>query len=601
MAKGSRCFDCKDTEVREMRNAETVLAVIQLRGVRKQPLDDVYRQLFNPALYLEAYGKIYRNQGAMTKGITSETVDGMSMQKIATIIELLRFERYQWTPARRVYIEKKDSTKKRPLGIPTWSDKLLQEVIRMILSAYYEPQFSKNSHGFRPGRGCHTALLEIERTWTGTTWFIEGDIKGCFDNIDHGTLMSILREKIIDNRFLQLVENLLKAGYLEDWNYHATLSGTPQGGIVSPILANIYMDRLDQFVYYTLVPLFNRGEKRKRNREYLNLSSRRTRLQAKGREIEATALLREMHKCPSVDPNDPDYRRLRYTRYADDFLLGFTGPYEEAQEIKQKLSEFLRDELKLTLSEEKTLITHGLTDSARFLGYEVNTTNHVGRTFRGLSGNRRTTGTVSLRVPRDVIQMKARSYQQQGKAIHSARLLNHSDYDIITGYQQVYRGLVQYYALAHNRPQRFSLLRWTMETSLVKTLAHKHKISVRKVYAKHQTTILNENGSYKVLQTLVEREGKAPLEAHWGGIPLARARNNDKVVIRDYEPTSNTGGRSELIQRLLADTCELCGSMDDVEVHHINKLRNLKAPGKRELPYWKQVMLPANEKPWYCA
>jgi group II intron reverse transcriptase/maturase len=229
-------------EVREMRDADTILTIIRERGGRGLPLEDVYRQLYNPALYLRAYGRIYRNDGAMTHGVTAETVDGMSLEKIQAIIESLKAERYRWTPVRRTYIEKKGSTKLRPLGIPTWSDKLLQEVVRSLLEAYYEPQFSPSSHGFRPGLGCHTALTTIQRRWSATTWFIEGDISKCFDNLGHSTLLAILSEKIHDNRFLRLIENLLKAGYLEDWKYGHTFSGTPQGGVASPILSNIYLD-----------------------------------------------------------------------------------------------------------------------------------------------------------------------------------------------------------------------------------------------------------------------------------------------------------------------------------------------------------------------
>jgi retron-type reverse transcriptase len=217
-----------------MRTAEQVLGIIHNRGRHGLPLEDVYRQLFNPELFRTAYGKIYRNDGAMTPGTTRETVDGMSLAEIEGIIGLLRAERYRWTPVRRTYIEKKGSTKKRPLGISTWTDRLLQEVIRMVLEAYYEPQFSDRSHGFRPGRGCHTALREIYHTWKGTAWFIEGDIKGCFDAIDHEVLLSIISENVRDNRFLRLLRGLCEAGYVEDWRYNRTLSGTPQGGICSP-------------------------------------------------------------------------------------------------------------------------------------------------------------------------------------------------------------------------------------------------------------------------------------------------------------------------------------------------------------------------------
>jgi group II intron reverse transcriptase/maturase len=225
-----------------MRDAATVLEIIRERGRKGLPLERVYRCLFNPDLFLLAYGKLYRNAGAMTRGITRETVDGMSLDKIETIITVLRQERYRWTPVRRTYIDKKGTRKKRPLGLPTWSDKLVQEVIRQVLEAYYEPQFSDRSHGFRPGRGCHTALGEIYHQWHGTVWFIEGDISDCFGSLDHSIMVSILAEKIHDGRFLRLISGLLGAGYLEDWRYHRSLSGAPQGGVVSPVLSNIYLD-----------------------------------------------------------------------------------------------------------------------------------------------------------------------------------------------------------------------------------------------------------------------------------------------------------------------------------------------------------------------
>jgi retron-type reverse transcriptase len=224
---------CRDREVREMREAETILGIIRERGSKGLPLERVYRLLFNPNLYLKAYAKIYRNKGAMTPGSTEETADGMSLRRIEAIIDALRHERYRWSPARRVYIEKKNSNKFRPLGLPAWSDKLLQEVLRLILEAYYEPRFSDRSHGFRPGRGPHTALKEIQRSWTGTAWFVEGDISDCFGSLHHEILLSILKVKIHDNRFLRLIGNLLKAGYLEDWRFNRTLSGTPQGGVVT--------------------------------------------------------------------------------------------------------------------------------------------------------------------------------------------------------------------------------------------------------------------------------------------------------------------------------------------------------------------------------
>jgi group II intron reverse transcriptase/maturase len=292
----------------------------------------------------------------MTHGVTDETPDGMSLAKIDALIEALRYERFHWTPARRTYIPKKNG-KKRPLGMPVWTDKLLQEVIRLILEAYFEPQFSDHAHGFRPGRGPHTALREIYRTWKGTVWFIEGDISKCFDTLDHELLLSILSEHIHDTRFIKLVRELFDAGYLEDWTYHETLSGVPQGGVVSPVLANVLLDRLDTFVENVLILQHTKGAKRRKSHEYHKLMNRSSKLRQKGNIEEAEEVRNKAQQLPSQMTDDPDYRRLNYVRYADDFLLGFIGPKSEAEAIKRQLKEFLREQLKLELSEEKTLIT----------------------------------------------------------------------------------------------------------------------------------------------------------------------------------------------------------------------------------------------------
>ena len=573
-----------------MQTAEVILGIIHERGKRGLPLENVYRLLFNPELYLLAYGKLYRNQGVMTPGITKETVDEMSLDKIETIIEALRYERYRWSPARRVSIEKKNSTKKRPLGLPTWSDKLVQEVIRLILEAYYEPQFSECSHGFRPNRGCHTALTEIRECWKGTAWFIEGDIKGCFDNIDHSVLMARLRGDTSDNRFLRLIENLLKAGYLEEWKYNATYSGTPQGGVISPLLSNIHLDQLDKFVEETLLPAYNRGKVRKYNLTYCCLKEKARRRRLQGREEEARELVRQAQQIPSKDPNDPDYRRLRYIRYADDFLLGFAGPRQEAEEIKHKLKDYLRDHLKLEMSEEKTLITHSRTQAAKFLGYEVITIQdnqklHPDRHSRVLNGR------IGLKVPQKVIKEKCDKHMAHGKPAHRAELLNDSDFAIITRFQSEYRGTVEYYRLAYNL-HKFSRLKWMMEYSLTKTLAYKFQISVAEIYKRYQTILTVDDKPTKGLQVTIEREGKKPLVAQWGGIPLCWKRN---TVLSD-QALQNRFGRTELLERLLAEECELCGSTEDVEVHHIRALKDLTNKDRAEMPEWMKLMIARQRK-----
>ncbi len=353
-----------------MQSAETVLDVIGKRGARGLPVSRLYRQLFNPHLYLVAYGRIYSNKGAMTPGVTTETADGMSLAKIGSIIGALRDEKYRWRPVKRVFIPKKNG-KLRPLGLPTWSDKLVAEVVRLLLEAYYEPQFSDRSHGFRPGRGCHTALSEVVEVWKGRHWFIEGDISDCFGSLDHQVMLAILAEKIHDGRFLRLISGMLKAGYSEDWRWHATLSGSPQGGVASPILSNIYLDRLDQFVEQVLLPEHNHGTRRRPNPAYQAVEYAIARARRHGDREAMRELRRQRRSLPSQDPNDPDYRRLRYVRYADDWLLGFAGPRHEAEQITSRVAAFLRAELKLELSPSKTLITHAASQPARFLGYEI--------------------------------------------------------------------------------------------------------------------------------------------------------------------------------------------------------------------------------------
>ncbi len=572
-----------------MRSADQVLSIIQERGKRGLPLERVYRLLFNPALYLKAYGKIYRNDGALTPGTTPETVDGMSRAKIEAIIEALRDERYHWTPTRRVYIEKKRSTKKRPLSMPSFSDKLLQEVMRLILSAYYEPQFSPSSHGFRPGRGCHTALSEIYHKWVGTKWMVEGDIAGCFDALNHSVLVSILSEKIHDGRLLRLIEGLLKAGYLEEWRYHATYSGSPQGDILSPLLANVYLDKLDTFVETILVPAYTRGERRRINPPYGALQRQESELRKRGEMEQAEALHRQKQLLPSLDPCDPGYRRIRYLRYADDWLIGWSGPRSEAEEIKRQVGAFLKETLHLTLSEEKTLITHARTHPAKFLGYNIVVLNNNHK--HDWRGHRSINGQIGLKVPRQVIAEKCQPYLQRGKPIHRKERTEDTVYSILVQYQQEFRGLAEYYQLAVNRYQ-LNRLKWVMERSLVATLAHKLHITVAQVYDRYQTTIETPEGPRKGLQVTVEREGKRPLIARWGGFSLAR---NRKAVLHDSLPWT-WGDRSELEKRLLADTCELCGSHQDVEVHHIRALKDLHKPGQQERPLWMLKMAARRRK-----
>jgi len=565
-----------------MQNAETVLGVLRERGRRGLPCDELYRQLFNPQLYLLAYGRIYSNKGAMTPGVTGETVDGMSLGKIGRIIDALRHERFRFSPVRRVFIPKPNG-KRRPLGLPTWTDKLVGEVVRLLLEAYYEPTFSDRSHGFRPRRGCHTALREVANTWAGTSWFIEGDISDCFGSLDHQVMIDTLAEKIHDGRFLRLLRNMLQAGYLEDWIYGATLSGAPQGGVASPILSNIYLHRLDTFVEKVLIPQYTRGVRRARNPAYRKMRNALARAHRRGDRVKTRALRRRLRSVPSVDPHDPGYRRLRYLRYADDHLLGFAGPKAEAEEIKQRLAAFLRDDLVLELSPDKTLITHARTGVARFLGYEITVQHDEHQLTRG---RRAINGQIGLRVPRTTIKAQCSRYLQRGKPARRPELLNRDDHDIVKVYGAEYRGIVQYYLLAGNI-RTLHRLRWAAETSLLKTLASKHRSTVKRMADKHRAKIDTASGQRTCYEAVVERGGnRAPLVARFGGIPLRRQKT---AVLNDRIPGRAPQRQKEIVTRLLKGRCELCEHTGSMRVHHVRKLADLTTPVPAQ-PRWAQIM-----------
>jgi len=571
-----------------MQDAETVLGVIRERGRRCLPLERLYRQLFNAQLFLVAYGRIYANKGAMTPGTTKETVDGMSLAKIEAIIRALRAESYRWSPARRVYIPKKNG-KLRPLGVTNWSDKLVAEVVRLLLEAYYDVQFSDRSHGFRPDRGCHTALSEVATAWTGTHWFIEGDISDCFGSLDHKIMVGVLAEKIHDGRFLRLIERMLQAGYLEDWKWNATLSGAPQGGTASPILSNIYLDRLDQFVEQDLLPEYNRGGPRRKNPAYLANKSQIEKAERRG-DLESVKLLKQhRRRLPSGDPNDPGFRRLKYVRYCDDWLLGFAGPKHEAKEIKSRIQQFLHDELKLELSESKTVITHATSQAARFLGYEIRAQHEDTKLTRG---RRAVNGVMGLYVPSAVIRERCARYMRKGSPAARGQLFHDSDFTIVGKYGAEYRGFVQYYLLAQD-VFRLNTLHWVMETSMLKTLAAKHRSTVPAMARAFKATISTPVGPRICFEAVVQRDaGKKPLVARFGGIPLIRKRT---AVLTDQRPTMASPG-NELIHRLLAGKCEICGAGKGLQVHHLRKLADLNRPGRPDRPPWMTLMAARRRK-----
>jgi group II intron reverse transcriptase/maturase len=570
-----------------MQSAEMVLSVLRERGRRGLPCAQLYRQMFNRDLYLLAYGNIYSNKGAMTPGACGETADGMSEGKIDQIIELMRSERFRFSPARRVYIPKKNG-QLRPLGLPDWTSKLVGEVIRLLLEAIFEPRFSGRSHGFRKGRGCHTALREIQGTWTGAVWFIEGDVTDCFGSLDHEIMVSILAEMIPDQRFLRLVRNMLKAGYLDDWTYHDTLSGCPQGGVVSPILSNIYLDKLDKFIEQEIIPQYTRGKHRADNPDYREKENELRRARRRGDRVAARSLKRHLRALPHGDPVDPGFRRLKYIRYADDHVLGYTGPKAEAEEIKTRIAVFLRETLGLELNDTKTLITHARTTPARFLGYHINVQHCDTKITRG---RRSVNGIIALHVPPDVITAQCARYRKHGKPWHRTRFQNLPDYDIVRIYGAEYMGVVNYYLLAQD-VSKLNTFTWYAETSMLKTLAAKHKSTVTKMAARFKTKVITSDGPRTCFEAGLKREGKRDLVARFGGIPL---RHNRHAVIRDLPPAPAVYPHKELTHRLRKRECELCETGTTVDVHQVAALKELGKTGPGQ-PAWAVFMAKMRRK-----
>ena len=578
-----------------MRSPERVLNSLNEHSKDSSyKFERLYRLLFNEELFYVAYQKIASNGGSTTKGSDGRSIDGMSLARIETLIASLKDESYQPHPSRRVHIPKKNG-KTRPLGIPAFEDKLVQEVVRMILEAIYEGHFETTSHGFRPKRSCHTALLHIQKTFSGAKWFIEGDIKGFFDNIDHDVLVGILRERISDDRFIRLIRKFLKAGYVEDWTFHNTYSGTPQGGIVSPILANIYLDKLDKYVK-EYIQHFDKGTKRRPGKESNNLANERKRTVRKLKKVkdgtEKAALVarlkaieQERAAFPSGDEMDGSYRRLKYIRYADDFILGVIGSKEDALRIKEDIKSFLSESLALELSEEKTLITH-TGKSAKFLGYEITVTrnNHQRRDVQGRL--RRTYGkrvrlNVSMATLRDklleygAMEIKLRNGKEVWKPKCRSGLIFNDDLEILDRYNRETVGFCNYYLIANNCVVLHNF-RYIMEYSMYKTFAGKYRSTVRKINKKYR---------YNKLFT-VKYEQKGAIKSRTFYKTSFKRRTTAFNGSCDIEPYSIADvSRTNLTDRLKAEKCELCGATGKLIMHHVRNLKDLK--GKES---WKRLM-----------
>ena len=575
--------------------------LVKHSNISDYKFERLYRILFNEQMFYQAYQRIASKKGNMTPGTYGKTVDGMSIERIERLIACLRDETYKPHPAKRVYIPKKNG-KKRPLGIPSFEDKLVQEVVRMILEAIYEGYFDSSSHGFRPRRSCQTALTSIQNTFLGTKWFIEGDIKGFFDNIDHNVLIETLRERINDERFLRLIRKFLNAGYIEDWKFNNTYSGTPQGGIISPILANIYLDKFDKYIA-EYIQRFDKGNTRPKNRQYRIYSDRKRRLLAKfnaetdaSKREEMAVRLKEysrlMFEYPSVDEMSPTYRRMKYIRYADDFIIGVCGSKAECDVIKKDIAKFMEEKLKLELSDEKTLITNAK-DRAAFLGYEI-TIRQSQSTKRDKNGKlkRMFNGKVVLLLPRDVVRKRLQSYnaitviqvngKEDWKPKSRGAMTNCNPEDILAKVNSEIRGFYNYYAVAQNISTLGKRFGYVMSYSFYCTLAQKLNISTPKVIKKY-------------------REGKDCVVRYTDAKGRERCRILYNEGFKKKEPTTDAKcdnlpnpfviSTLSLIERLRAEVCELCGAKGKTVMHHVRTLKTLT-----ENTEWEKAMLQMHRK-----
>ena len=581
-----------------MRNPETILNSLSAHSNDVHyKYERLYRILFNEQMFYVAYQRIYAKPGNMTPGSNGKTIDGMSIERIGHLIAALKDESYMPIPARRVYIPKKNG-KKRPLGIPSIEDKMVQEVVRLILEAIYEGHFENTSHGFRPRRSCQTALRSIQNLFTGANWFIEGDIKGFFDNIDHHILIDTLRERISDERFIRLIWKFLKAGYIEDFTFHNTYSGTPQGGIISPILANIYLDKFDKYMR-EYAESFDKGKKRRENPLHAKYSRKAIRLRKAIRNTADEGIKRELlsqlkdaeamtRKVSASMAMDSTYKRLKYIRYADDFLIGVIGSKEDCAKMKEDFTLYMRDKLKLELSEEKTLITNAQ-ESAKFLGYEISIRkseamkrNKQGWLKRPFSGRIMLTLPIAT-VQKKLLELKAMELRViNGKEIWYAMPRNYLTKEdpatICARYTTEIRGLYQYYRIADNISYAGNKFGYIMRYSFCKTLAKKLNSSTAKVIRKYKR-------DHDLAIPYQTKKGETKFRIFYYDGFAKQEPNKDATC--DNLPNTFVLPYPTIAERLMEHKCELCGATNvQTLTYQVRKLKGLNPNTE-----WHRIMI----------
>jgi group II intron reverse transcriptase/maturase len=494
---GHRCFSSASNMI-----CSSCVGLEELKKVNKENLKHINDKLIHIVsdvnTLILAYEYIKSNPGNFTPGTSPTTLDKIDLEWFYNASNQLKAGKYRFSPARRSYISKPSNNKeKRPLTISSPRDKIVQKAIIFILEAIYEPSFLDYSHGSRPGKGTHTALKYIKYKFKETKWCIEADIESNFQNINHKILMNLLKKRITCSKFLSLIKNSIKAGYFEEGKFFESNIGLFQGNITSPILNNVYLHELDLYMD-GLINLFHFGKRRKKNPEYRRFQYLMEK--AKGDSSQIKNLRKQRRKVNSKNPFDRDFKRLYYVRYVDDFVVGVIGSREDAVELEKKIRTFLKNELKLTLSSEKTLITHFSKQYITFLGTLIKGTWEREKKLaavkrKGVTRKERVTSRTVLKAPIKLLFEKAtlngffKKRNNEFAPTYVGRCINLDHEDILLYYNSVIHGILNYYSFANNHKSLGSLIHG-LKFSCARTLALKYKLRhASKVFRKFGTNL----------------------------------------------------------------------------------------------------------------
>lgn len=574
-------------------NEQSCVGLKELMKINKNKLDYVNNKLIHivadSEVLILAYEIIKSNPGNMTPGSDSSTLDKIDLNWITTVSKLLKAGKYEFKPARRVYISKPGKKALRPLTISSPRDKVVQQAIYLVLNAIYEPSFLDTSHGSRPSRGTHTALKDIKFKFQGVKWCLEADIENNFPTIDHKTLLTLLSKRISCSKFLALIKKSLKVGYVESGKLIPSNKGLFQGNVTSPILNNIYLHQLDLFMA-KFAEAFNKGKNRKKSQAFRRVQYLMEK--SKGDIPKLKELRKELWKLNSKDPFDSNFKRIYYIRYVDDFIVGVVGSHEDTTIIRNEINEFLKNDLKLSLSSQKTKITHFSKESIFFLGTLIQGTWEKDKKIMtikkqcGTSKKVRMTSRVVLKAPVKSIFEKAalngffKVRQSQFIPTKVGRCINLDHQDILRYYNSIIRGVFNYYSFANNRKSLGSFVHG-LKLSCARTLALKYKLRhASKIYKRFGPKLRSPEGG---VELFIPSTFKA-IKKFNNNVPIP-----DNIILSNWN--------RKLTKSNLFKSCIICGNTNQIQMHHVRKVKDLKSKAKgKKLDFFTTQMAAINRK-----